>query len=61
VTFTVDGDIVRFVVVKRDPHDVAGSIHYMRFSIFRDRLTWLNVRGREGFDDLTISPFLRFG
>jgi hypothetical protein len=61
VTYTVDGDVARFVVVKRDPCDAAGSVHYMRFSIFRDRLKWSMVPGREGFDDLTITPWRRAG
>jgi hypothetical protein len=33
----------------------------MRFSIFRDRLRWSMVPGRQGFDDLTITPFRRVG
>ena len=60
-TYTVDRNVARFVVVERDPHDAAGSVHYMRFSIFRDRLTWSMVPGRQGFDDLTITPFRRVG
>jgi hypothetical protein len=60
-TYTVDGDVARFVVVKRDPHDDAGSVHYMRFRVFRDRLKWSMVSGREGFSALTIAPFRRVG
>jgi hypothetical protein len=60
-TYTVDGDVARFVVERRTPHDVAGSVHYMRFSIYRDRLTWSMVSGRQGFDDLPITPFRRVG
>ena len=60
-TYTVDGDVARFVVEKRTPHDVAGSVHYMRFRVFRDRLKWSMVSGREGFSALTIAPFRRVG
>jgi hypothetical protein len=60
-TYTVDGDVVRFVVARDGPRDAAGSVHYMRFSVFRGRLTWSMVPGRQGFSDLTITPFRRVG
>jgi hypothetical protein len=45
VTYTVAANAIRFVVVKRNSHDVAGKVWYLRFSIFRDRLTWSLVPG----------------
>jgi hypothetical protein len=57
--FTVEGDVVRLVPGKRDPHDVPGKAVFMRFSIFRDRLSWSLIRGRSGWNLLPISPLTR--
>jgi hypothetical protein len=60
-TFTVQGDVVslRF---NRDASGVdPGKTYMMRFSIFRDRLTWSKVPGRAGLDTLPLTPWTRVG
>lgn len=57
--FSIDGDVIRFVTDKRDPHDVPGRVVFMRFSIFRDRLTYSIIPGRVGWTYLPISPLTR--
>jgi hypothetical protein len=60
--FTVHGDLVslRFRS-SRTPGVVPGRTYVMRFSIFRDRLTWSMVRGRAGLDHLPATPWTRAG
>jgi hypothetical protein len=68
-TFTVHGDLVslrfrRATPPEPCPHEgrvVPGRTYVMRFSIFRDRLTWSMVRGRAGLDHLTAAPWTRVG
>jgi hypothetical protein len=57
--FSVEGDVIRLAPDKRDPHDVPGKIVFMRFSIFRDRLTWSVIPGRSGWTYSLISPLTR--
>lgn len=57
--FTVSGDVLRSVADKRDPRDETGKVAFIRFSIFRDRLTWSKIPGRFGYDVLPITPWTR--
>jgi hypothetical protein len=56
--FSVEGDVIRLVPDKRDPHDKR-TVVFMRFSIFRDRLTWSLIPGRSGWTYSLISPLTR--
>jgi len=60
-TYTVAGDVVTFVFSHHYPGLVAGRAYVMRFTLFRDRLTWSHVPGRAGVDALTIAPWTRVG
>ena len=60
-TFSVAGDVVTFVFSHHYPGLAAGRAYVMRFTLFRDRLTWSHVPGRAGIDALTIAPWTRVG
>jgi hypothetical protein len=60
-TYTVSGDVVTFVFSHRYPGLGTGRAYEMRFSLFRNRLTWSHVPGRAGIDALTIAPWTRVG
>jgi hypothetical protein len=61
-TYSVAGDVVTFVFSHHYPGGlVTGRAYVMRFSLFRDRLTWSHVPGRAGIDALTIAPWTRVG
>jgi hypothetical protein len=62
-TYTVAGDVVTFVFSHKYPTEVPipGRRYLMRFSIYRDRLTWSMIPGRPGLTGLTIVPWVRVG
>jgi hypothetical protein len=61
-TYSVAGDVVTFVFSHHYPGSlVPGRAYVMRFSLFRNRLTWSQVPGRAGIDALTIAPWTRVG
>jgi hypothetical protein len=60
-TFTVHGDLVSLRFRSRRAGVIPGRTYVMRFSIFRDRLTWSMVRGRAGLDHLPATPWTRVG
>jgi hypothetical protein len=60
-TYTVAGNVVTFVFSHHYPGNVPGRAYVMRFTLFRDRLTWSHVPGRAGIDALTVAPWTRVG
>jgi hypothetical protein len=58
-TYSVAGDVVTFVFSHHYPGNIPGKAYVMRFSLFRDRLTWSQVPGRAGLDALTVTPWTR--
>ena len=61
-TYSVAGDVVTFVFSYHYPGSlVPGRAYVMRFSLFRNRLTWSHVPGRAGIDALTLAPWTRVG
>jgi hypothetical protein len=60
-TYSVAGDVVTFVFSHHYPGNMAGRAYVMRFTLFRDRLTWSHVPGRAGIDALTTAPWTRVG
>jgi hypothetical protein len=60
-TFAVHGDLVSLRFLRKGSGATTGRTYVMRFSIFRDRLTWSMVRGRAGLDHLPFSPWTRVG
>jgi len=58
--FTTSGNVATFVFPAPLPAGlVAGRIYTMRWSIYRDRLTWSRVPGRAGLRAFTITPWTR--
>ena len=55
--FTVTADVVRFF--PETGPEVASGVAMMRYSLFRDRLTWMMVPGRHGWNLLTTTPWTR--
>jgi hypothetical protein len=62
-TYSVAGDVVTFVFSHHYPGHglVPGRAYVMRFSLFRDRLTWSHVPGRAGIGALAVAPWTRVG
>jgi hypothetical protein len=60
-TYGVAGDMVSFVFSHKYPGLMTGRTYVMRFSLYRDRLTWSLVPGRAGISSLTIGPWTRVG
>jgi hypothetical protein len=60
-TYSVAGDVVSFVFTHKYPGLMTGKTYVMRFSLYRDRLTWSLLPGRAGLSDLTIGPWTRVG
>jgi hypothetical protein len=60
-TYDVAGDVVTFVFGHRYPGLFPGRAYVMRFTLFRDRLTWSHVPGRAGLDALAVAPWTRVG
>jgi hypothetical protein len=59
--FTVHGDVAYFTFLIKEPTVDSGKTYEMRFSIYRDRLTWSRVPGRAGLDALASTPWVRVG
>ena len=58
--FTTSGNVATLVFPVPAPAGlVAGRIYTMRWSIYRDRLTWSHVPGRAGIDAFAITPWTR--
>ena len=60
-TYRVAGDVVSFVFSHHYPGLTPGRTYVMRFTLFRDRLTWSRVPGRPGLDALTVTSWTRVG
>jgi hypothetical protein len=57
---TTNGTIAIFVCEPPlVPGVVAGRRYQMRWSIYRDRLTWSTVPGRAGWSDFALTPWTR--
>jgi hypothetical protein len=61
--FTVHGNTVDFVFgTTMRPHGVVvGTPYRLRWSIYRDRLTFATVSGRPALELLPITPWIRVG
>jgi hypothetical protein len=61
--YTVAGKVVSLVFSHHYPGSapIPGKTYMMRFSIFRNRLTWSMVPGRSGLTCLPIVPWVRVG
>jgi hypothetical protein len=57
--FTVRGNVMSFVFVVPTTGAVVGRPYEMRWSIYRDRLSWAMVPGRAGADLFTAVPWTR--
>jgi hypothetical protein len=62
-TYTVAGNLVTFVFSHKYPAQtpIPGKPYLMRFSLYRDRLTWSMVPGRPGLTVLPAAPWVRVG
>lgn len=58
--FTTSGNVATLVFPKpAPPGTVAGRTYTMRWSIYRDRLTWSKVPGRASLDLFFVTPWIR--
>ena len=57
--FRTSGNVATFVFAAPIGGLVAGRPYVMRWSIYRDRLTWSHVPGRAGIDAFAITPWTR--
>ena len=57
--FTTHGNVATFVFTVPTTGVVVGRPYVMRWSIYRDRLTWSHVPGRAGIDAFAITPWTR--
>lgn len=57
--FTVSGSLATFVFPRGVPGTVPGRHYVMRWSIYRDRLTWSSVPGRAPLGAFVITPWIR--
>jgi len=58
-TFTVHGVVVTLHFRPGATSVEPGRTYMMRFSIYRDRLTWSKIPGHAGLDLLPITPWTR--
>jgi hypothetical protein len=59
VRFFVHGNVVGFVFATRGPGIVPGKTYELRWSIFRDRLRFVELPGRSELTALVIKPWTR--